>query len=143
MAEEWNPFNEMKKGRGLFDEWFFGSPFSERRTDSRRPLTDISDEGDKLEIITELPGVKKDDIEINVEEDSIQIKTKSKSKTEEKKENYYFHERSYSSFNRVLPLPVKVIPDKAEAEFKNGILSVTIPKKEPTKKKKGVKVRVK
>lgn len=139
----WDPFREMKRARRMLDNWFTNLPIEFKGTSIRQPLIDISDKGKELELVAELPGVKKEDIEVNIDEQSVEIRAKSETETKEEKKNYYFHERSYESFQRRMPLPVEVLPDKAEAEFKNGILTITIPKKEPEHEKKGFRVQVK
>ncbi len=97
---------------------------------ARVPAMDIVDRGDHLEITAELPGVDKNDVELEVTEDSISIKAERKEEKEEKGANYYRRERGYAVFQRALGLPVPVNPDKAEAELKNGVLRVVLPKKE-------------
>ncbi len=109
--------------------------FAEGRTAVREPLVDVIDKGDALQVVAELPGVEKKDIRISVAEDSISISTEQREAVKElsEKEGYYYHERSYSKFFRQIPLPATVVPEKATAEHKNGILEVTLPKKVPSK----------
>ncbi len=111
----------------------------------RQPLVDVMDKGAEIVVSAELPGVDKKDIELNVEENTISIKAESKEEVEKSKEEegYYFHERSYSSYARTIPLPAEVIPEKASAEFKNGILTVTLPKKHPEAKGRGHSIEIK
>jgi len=139
---ELEPFTGMKRAKKLLDNWFMNFPLVFSEGEERQPLVDIADKGKTIELTAELPGVKKGDIDLDIEEDSISISAESKSETEEKKKDYYFHERSYSSFKRTIPLPLEIVPGKAVAEFKDGILTVTMPKKHAHQKKK-VKVKVK
>ncbi|MBI5146214.1 MAG: Hsp20/alpha crystallin family protein [Thaumarchaeota archaeon] len=97
---------------------------------------DIIDEGDKYLIKLEIPGVKKDEINLNVSDNSIEISAQHKEEEEEKKKNYLRKERSEISYYRTLPLPEKVLSDKTQAKLTDGILNVTIPKAVPTPKPK-------
>ncbi len=97
---------------------------------------DIIDEGDKYLIKLEIPGVKKDEINLNVSDNSIEISAQHKEEEEEKKKNYLRKERSEISYYRTLPLPEKVLSGKTQAKLTDGILNVTIPKAVPTPKPK-------
>ncbi|MCD6590895.1 MAG: Hsp20/alpha crystallin family protein [Candidatus Aenigmarchaeota archaeon] len=108
--------------------------------DFKTPLTDIEDKGDYLLVRFEIPGVNKEDIDLNVSEDSITVKVERKDKILEKKEGFFRVERSYKGFYRSLNLPVKVIPNQAKATYRNGILEVSIPKAE--KKEKANKIHI-
>ncbi len=68
------------------------------------------------------------DIEINLSKDTLTIKGEKKTETEKKDREAYYMERSFGSFSRVIPMPADVDPDKAEATFKKGVLSITLPK---------------
>lgn len=110
----------------------------------REPLVDIVDRGKEIEVVAELPGVDKKDLDIKVTEDMITLKAKTETKEEKKKEGYYYRERGYSSFIRSLPLPAEVIPNNTKAGFSNGILTVTLKKKHPEEAEtKGFKVQIK
>jgi HSP20 family protein len=110
---------------------------------TKQPLLDIKDTGKEIIIEAEMPGIPKENIEINVTENSIEISGKIKSEEEEEKEGYYRQERSYSTCYRQIPLPADVIPSKVDATLEDGILHIILPKKKPTAKKKGHKVKVK
>ena len=83
----------------------------------------------------ELPGVEEKDIEVTVTDDWVTIKGEKKEEKEDKNRNYYYMERSYGSFSRVIPLETPIESGKAEASFKNGILDVKIPKNQSAKAK--------
>lgn len=104
---------------------------------------DIIDEGDKLRIKMDVPGVKKNEIDLNVTDNSIEISAKHKEEAEEKKKNFLRRERSEVSYYRTLPLPEKVHSDKAQAKLTDGVLDVIIPKITPTQvqKKKSIQVQ--
>ena len=110
----------------------------------REPLMDVVDEGDKIRVTVELPGVKKENIDIDVKPRMLSIKAKASKKTKKEEKNYYFAERSAEMFSRTTTLPAEVIPEKTSATYNNGILEIILKKKEPTKKKRGtVKIKVK
>ncbi len=100
----------------------------------------------KNEVIAEaeLPGIKPEDVDIEIKDNVLKIeaKTEKEEKTEEK--GYYKREFSKGYYRRVTPLPVEVKDDKAEADYKNGVLTVKMPKAKPVEKeKKGRKIKVK
>ena len=107
----------------------------------REPLADVK-ETDK-EVITNLdiPGVNKKDIQLNITEDSLEVKVEQKHETKEEKEGYIRMEHGYRSYYRSLPFPTRVIPDKAEAKYENGVLEVKVPKEQETKKKKLIEIK--
>jgi len=112
-------------------------------TETRMPLVDIKDTGKELVLEAEMPGIPKENIDIKVTEDSIEICGEVKTVEKEEEEGYYRHERSYSRCFRQMPLPTEVIPEKADATLKEGILHIKIPKKQPTSKEKGHSIKIK
>jgi HSP20 family protein len=105
------------------------------------PSVDLYEEKDDIVVKAELPGMEKDNIEVNLSGNRLTIKGEKKQEEEVKKEGYYRSERSYGSFVRNLELPREVQIDKVKAAFKNGILEVRLPKTEKAKKKE-TKVKV-
>ena len=89
----------------------------------------------------ELPGIEKEDIEVNISGNLLTVKGEKKKEGEIKEENYYRLERSYGSFSRTVELPKEVQIEQARASFKNGVLEIRLPKTEEAKKKE-IKVRV-
>ncbi len=138
----WDPFKRLRKAeekmRRMLDIDSFEPGF-------REPLVDVADMGKQIRVVAELPGVEKKDIELSVDSIGLRISAKSgfEKKEEKKEQGYFYHERRMQGFFRTIPLPVEVLPEKAIAEFKNGILSVTIPKKRPGEKQKGHMVSIK
>lgn len=112
-------------------------------TETRMPLVDIKDTGKELVLEAEMPGIPKENIDIKVTENSIEICGEVKTVEKEEEEGYYRHERSYSRCFRQMPLPTEVIPDKADATLKEGILHIKIPKKKATSKEKGHTIKIK
>lgn len=103
---------------------------------SFNPKIDISDDEKNIYVEAEIPGVKKENINISLEDNILTIKGDKKSKSEDnnKEKNYYRSERSYGSFTRSFTLPSEVNPDSCEAKFEDGILKITVAKIEPKPK---------
>ena len=119
---------------------FFGEPLMRRKKGIkesmfRSPALDIKDEGDRYEVNAEMPGINKDDIEVEVRDDKLTISGETKEEIEEKDEDFVRRERGYRSFYREIPLTDEVMSDEAEASYSNGILEISLPKKEKEKKK--------
>jgi len=102
----------------------------------REPTTDLVDAGREYRVRAEIPGIPKDNLNITVAASGIEIEGEAKKDTEEEKEGFVRRERSYSRIHRSLEFPEDVIPDRAEATIKDGLLEVRIPKKTPTDLKK-------
>jgi len=149
----WRPFGEMarweREMERMFDD-FFGRrlrPFWEERWWPSRtigisaPVVDLYEEKDNIVAKVELPGMGKDDIEVNIADSRLTIKGEKKKEEEVKEENYYRSERSYGSFTRSVELPKEVQVEKAQATFKNGVLEIRLPKSEEAKKRE-IKVKV-
>lgn len=135
-------FNDL---RDDYEQTFWGplTPFGrEGRLSSRHPLVDVVDNGRELVVTAQLPGVRKEDLDLQVTPAGIEIGAETRGEREENGKDYAYHERSYSSFRRVLPFPEEVVPDRAEARLTDGVLEVKLPKKEPTPKREARKVRV-
>lgn len=99
------------------------------------PSVDIFEEAEDVVVKAELPGMKKEDIEVKLTDNTITISGEKKKEEKVEKKDYYRLERSYGSFCRTFSLPVEVQTDKAKAQFKDGILEVRIPKSEEAKRK--------
>jgi HSP20 family protein len=146
-AREVTPFEEAER-------WFeaaFRRPFSlfshrwprfrAMEMEDVSPSMDIFEENGNVVVKAELPGMKKEDIEVTVTDHTMRISGEKKREDKIEKKNYYWEERSYGSFARSVQLPSEVQTDKVEAKFKDGILEVRIPKTEEAKsKEKKVKV---
>jgi HSP20 family protein len=105
------------------------------------PAVDIL-EGDRDVVIrAELPGLEPKDVTIAVENNILTLKGERRTEAETKKENYHRMERSFGAFRRSFALPATLDSDRVTAEFKNGLLTVTLPKKE-TVKPRTIEVRV-
>jgi HSP20 family protein len=118
----------------MFKERSFGENWSE--TGILAPLVDVKDEGSDILIKTDLPGVEKGDVDIDVSDNMLTISAQRSASTEEKEEGYLRRERTYSSFSRTVSLPEAVTTDGAKAKLENGVLTVTLPKMQIEEKKK-------
>lgn len=147
---KWSPFRELETMRRdierLFEEFF--EPISRRRRWWPKlepgvvvPNVDMYDRKNEIVVKAELPGVEKDNIDLKITDNNLTIKGELKKEEEVKEEDYYSCERSYGSFTRTIALPTEVDSSKAKATFKNGILEITLPKKEEAKPKE-IKVEV-
>ena len=110
---------------------------------ARFPAVDLVDSGDHYTVTAELPGFRKDNVNIEVNSDELHIRASKKSETEEKKKNYVHRERSYSAFERSIAFPEEVIPSKVEGGMTDGILDLRIQKKKPKPERKMTKVTLK
>ncbi len=108
-------------------EWF------DKWTDTRLPLCDVIDRGDKYELKLEIPGIDKDKIDIRATKNSIRISAIQSGKTKDKGKDYSYSERSYKSFHRQIPFLEEILPSKITARTNNGILDIELPKKIPVK----------
>jgi HSP20 family protein len=137
---QWKPFREVSRLRNemdrLWDDYFGPGRRALRPLEEAwMPAVDVSESGDKITVKAEIPGMEAKDIEISMVGDTLTIKGEKKVEKEEKEENYHMVERSYGSFTRAMKLPAPVDPDKVEATYKNGVLTVVLPKKEEVKPK--------
>jgi HSP20 family protein len=141
-AKALSPFQEMMERR--FED-FFRRPFSLMpswwprlrmpEVEEIVPSMDIFTEGDDVVVKTELPGMKKEDIDVSLTKDTITISGEKKEEEKVEKKDYYRFERSYGSFKRSFSLPSEVQTEKPSAKFKDGVLEIRIPKTEEAKKK--------
>jgi HSP20 family protein len=133
----------MKQFQRAFDE-FWETPPSKWGGNIRRhafptpavPSVDLEDLGKDYRLVVDLPGFSKEDVEIDVTDDSVTIQAKKTQSEEEKKKNYVRKERASQTFYRLVPLPETVRSDDAKASLNNGTLEIVMPKKEPKKSKK-------
>jgi HSP20 family protein len=139
----WHPFETLRHEIDRLFEDFdsgmwrsrFGRPmfnlqpfWSRESTWAAAPAVDITETDKAYEIAAELPGMDEKNIEVNFADDVLTIKGEKKDEREEKKKDYYLSERSYGSFQRSFQVPDGTDPDKIEASFKKGVLTVVLPK---------------
>lgn len=105
------------------------------------PAVDLAEKDDSYEVTAELPGMEEKDIDVQVAEGMLTIKGEKKEEKEEKKKDYFLSERRFGSFQRSFRVPDSVDADKIEAHFKNGVLTVSLPKlPETTRKERKIEV---
>ena len=116
---------------------FFNSFFDDNKVTTSKwiPATDITEDENKYELHFELAGLTKEDININIEKNVLTVSGERKSFDEDKKKNYHRIERHYGRFSRSFTLSDNTNSDEINAEFENGILTVTVPKAEEVKPK--------
>ena len=125
------PFGEDSIGKEL-GNFFNFTPFR-LFGDMSIPNVDIYQTQVDVVVKAEIPGVDKPDLDVNIDENTIRISGKTKRDSQYTDENTYRTELYYGSFSRTIPLPAKVRSELARAEYKDGILSITVPKAEPSK----------
>lgn len=121
--------------------WWPESSFRTGELDIGTPAVDVFEEKDDIVVKAEIPGMDKENIEVNLTDHILTIKGEKRKEEEVKEENYYRSERSYGAFLRSVELPKEVHGDKVKASFKNGVLEVRMPKTEEAKAKE-IKVKV-
>jgi HSP20 family protein len=136
-----SPFEEMDQ---MFENFFprrwmqpfhWEMPHWPELTELKMPKVDVIDRETEIVVKAELTGVKKDDIDVSMTDNSVTIKGSTSHEEKEEKGNYYRSEISRGSFSRTVVLPSDVDADKARASFNDGILELTIPKVEKSHRK--------
>jgi HSP20 family protein len=110
----------------LFEDFGFGGPGLARMADWS-PQVEVTERDGQLIVRADLPGLSKDDVQVELTDDAILIRGQRKQEREEKREGYYRSERSYGSFYRQIPLPKGVKTENATATFRDGVLEITMP----------------
>jgi HSP20 family protein len=133
----WDPWGEMLSLREAMNRLLEDSyvrPVGGNAVQSSGNLAlDIWQDQDSIEVTAALPGLKPEDVDITIQGDVLLIRAEQKQQTERKQGNYLVRERRSGSFSRAVQLPVMVDADKANAEFQNGVLHLTLPKAESVK----------
>jgi HSP20 family protein len=145
--ERWHPFTELMSLRQAMDRLFEDSFVHPSRTlealgEVAAPTLDIYQTPSEIVVKAALPGVKPEDVNIDITGDTLSVKGESKAEQEVKREDYLYQERRYGAFSRRVVLPGGLKPDKTEATMEDGVLTLTIPKAEEVKPK-AIKVKAK
>jgi len=119
----------------LFDQ-FFHDPWGTMFRGTGHLAVDVTESGQDVTVTAELPGVDPKDVEINVSGNTLTISGEKKQECEQKERNYYYMERSFGRFHRAIDLPNSVDPDKVDAVYKNGTLTITLAKRPEAMPKK-------
>ena len=136
----WDPFRELsimqERMNRMFDDagrgWRGDEPSS---TTTWSPAVDIYETENEIMVHAELPGVDRKDIALNLEKNVLTLKGERRFEKETKQENYHRIERAYGGFSRSFSIPAIVDEEKIRAEYKDGILRISLPKKEQVKAK--------
>ena len=135
----WEPVRETMTLRDAMDRLFddaFTRPFSLMReggTAWSSPAIDMYQTDNEVVVKAALPGMKADEVQINVTGDILTLKGELKHEEEKKDRSWHVREHRWGAFERSITLPTGVISDKAKADFENGILTITLPKSEQVK----------
>jgi HSP20 family protein len=136
----WEPVREMVSLRDAMDRLFNDAftrpwPLTSGLARGVLPPIDLWQDDNAVDLRAALPGLKPEDVQISVAGDMLTLRGEYKQKAEGQEENYHLRENVYGTFERSVVLPVPVISDKAQAEFEDGILTITLPKSEEIKPK--------
>lgn len=136
----WSPIRDMLNMQADMNR-MFGTLFdrdsfeTSLRSNAWGPAVDISETADSYEVTAELPGLTKDDVKISYEGGMVSIRGEKKQEKEDKGKNYHRRERNYGAFERSFRLPTHIEVNKIEAKFKDGVLTLHLPKAEEARPK--------
>lgn len=140
-SARWNPFQEMADFERRLERFFGRAPVTSGNGEEPiaeqlwSPLTDITEDDKEFLVKVELPEMKKEDVKVTVENGTLRITGERKAEKEEKTKKYHRIERSYGSFERSFTLPGGADGTKVNAEYKDGVLAVHLPKTAEAKPK--------
>lgn len=135
----WDPWRELSRLQDEFTKAYgrtFGAPGAAAFW---TPEIDMYEKNNNIIVKADLPNIKIEDVEVSITENLLTIKGERKGMEEVKEENYYRMERQFGSFERTIELPVGVRSEQVEAAYKDGVLTITLPKAE---EKKGREVKI-
>ncbi len=140
----WEPFQDLVRFDDEFDRWYDSMvrKFFGQEVRNWMPAIDIAENNGNIEVRAEIPGVNKEDLKVTIDGDVLSIAGERKQESETKDKKYHRIERHYGKFRRTINLPYAVETDKVKATYKDGILTITIPKPESAKTKE-IEVEVK
>jgi len=138
----WDPFKELTRMQEEVNGLFFdrlarrrGALPPEELTGGFVPPVDIFEDKEQVVVTAEMPGVEPKDVDLRVENGTLTLRGERKLEREDQQEQYLRIERSYGTFSRMFSLPTTVDAERIKAEFKNGLLKITLPKREESKPK--------
>jgi HSP20 family protein len=145
-TRSWNPWRELDDLQGRINTMFIPTPTNGDADDTFAltgwsPVVDIAEDEKEYLIKAELPGLKKEDVKVTIDNGMLTITGERKVEKEEKNKKFHRVERSYGTFLRRFALPETAFAEKVNAEFKDGVLQVRLPKHESAKPKQ-VEVKV-
>ena len=135
----WRPSGELsalqREMNRLFEQFFGEPPGLDIANGGWTPRLEMAEMRDSLTVKAELPGLEAKDVDVAISGDTLTIKGEKKQDHEDKDETHYLMERTYGAFSRMVRLPAPVAADKTKATFKNGVLTISLPKTEAAKQK--------
>lgn len=138
--QKWEPFRELSgfqdEMNQLFEDFFGRMPTRKMFSEGFwAPLMDIEETKDDILVKAELPGMKKEEVKIQINNDVLSITGERKREEETREKTYHRIERAYGKFQRMIRLPTEVDASKVKATFENGVLTIRLPKSEQAKPK--------
>lgn len=145
MVEPWSDFRRFEEMMNRMFEEVWGRPSPGRLLTSgergavvpaqqREPFIDVVEKDKEIIATADMPGLEKENIDINISEDMLEISAKTKQEDKKEEKGYVYRERRSGSYYRAISLPSSVDPDGAKASYKNGVLEIKMPKTEVKKK---------
>ena len=140
---KWNPRRSLLNyNDDLFGEFLRPNWLSSRNRGDLYPAVDIEENEDGYKIVADLPGLNKDDVKISYRDEVVVLSGEKKAENESDNKNYHCYERSFGKFERAFRFHSDIIVDKIDANFKDGVLTVSLPKSEIAKPKE-IEIKVK
>lgn len=144
-----DPFMSLHRDMNrLFDDVFrgFGLPMAGAGADRRGDATfapdiDVSETAKEFKICADLPGVSEQDVDVSITDDVLQIRAERRQERKQDEESFHVVERSYGMFQRTLRLPANIDAERVQADFLNGVLTVTIPKVEDHQRSRRIHIQ--
>lgn len=137
--ERWNPFREIESMRQAMDRWMdergfnnFGFSSGNQGSQNLSLAVDVHETGNGYELNASLPGVKPEDVEINVDKDMVTIRGRTEQNEERQQGNFIYRERHAGSFQRTVRLPDQINSEQVEATLEHGVLKVSLPRLQQT-----------
>ena len=139
----WSPFGSLfQRWNEEMDRFFEDVGLrGQQQLSQWKPQVDVRQKGNELLIRADLPGMKKEDVNVEIRDDAVVLQGERKDEHEEEREGLYRSERSYGSFYRAIPLPEGTIADSAKATFRNGVLEITL-QTPPKEVNQGRKIKI-
>ena len=133
MMTRWEPFRDLARIQDEVNRLFDDRAYRTGESVGWTPSCDIYEDAEGVTLRFELAGVEPKDVDVRFENGVLTVRGERKLESDEKRENYHRIERSYGTFTRSFSLPGTLDPERIKAEAKNGVLSITLPKKAEAK----------
>jgi HSP20 family protein len=139
---DYGPFSLMRRFSEEMDQFFHNAFGRQQRgaIGAWTPAVDVRERDGQLEVVAELPGIKREDVRVECTDDGLILEGEKREEREETKGGIHRSERSYGSFYRLVPLPPGAEPEKAKADFKDGLLTVRIPMSESKQRRRSIPI---